>query len=335
MNAGRQAGLSPVEILVALALGLFLTATVLQVYLANKQTYRVVNASARLQENARFGAEVMSREIRMAGYQGCAGSARNITNQLQDSSSFLYDFGTAVQGFDATGTNSWTPALDNSISSVLSGSDVLTIRGLFGREATITDSADPGNCENAALVVDDSDNLMQSDIVIAGNCGTAAVFQISTLADTSVAHAAGGSLPGNAGANLSACYAGAGTLGRLSTRSFYIRDNAAGVSSLYRTDISGANTRTEELIEGIEGMQVLYGIDTDSDSSINQFVSAADVATWNQVSSVRVSLLLRSNDDNLTTDAQPYYFNGSSTDPADRKLRSVVTTTIGLRNRLP
>ena len=238
----HQAGFSPIEVLVALVIGLVLTATVLQVYIANKQTYRVGEASARLQENARFASELIARDARMSGYQGCAGNERTTLNQLQDSAAFLYDFETVVQGFDATGTDTWAPTLDASISNVLSGNDILVIRGLFGGETAITGSADTGNCGTAALILADSDGFAAGDIVVAGNCNTASLFQISGISDTSVTHYAGGSSPGNAGANLGACFAGDGWLGRLSTRIFFVGQNDAGVPALYRTEVSGANT---------------------------------------------------------------------------------------------
>ncbi|MGB5832395.1 MAG: PilW family protein [Thiohalocapsa sp.] len=335
MTMQTQAGFSPVEVLVALIVGLVITVTVLQVYIADKQTYRAADASARLQENARFASELMATEIRMAGYQGCAGAERTMLNKLQDASSFPYNFDIAAQGFDATGTDSWTPTLDGSVSSALGGGDVLTIRGLFGGETAITGTTDTGNCGAAPLVVADASELMQGDIAVAGNCQAATVFQITGVSGTDIAHAEGGASPGNTAANLGQCFAGDGALGRLSTRTFYIRDNPAGVPSLYRMDVSGPNTRTEELIEGIEGMQVLYGVDTDSDLSANQYLRAADISDWSRIHSVRLSFLFRSVDDYLATDAQPYYFNGAITNPDDRRLRSVFTTTIGLRNRLP
>ena len=82
-------------------------------------------------------------------------------------------------------------------------------------------------------------------------------------------------------------------------------------------------------------MQVLFGIDTDADLSANRYVRAGDISDWMQVHSIRVSFLFHSIQDFLTTAPQPYSFNGATSTPGDRRLRSVFTTTIGLRNRLP
>ena len=64
----RQNGLSLVELMVGLALGLVLMVGVLQVFLASRQTYASNDAMARLQENGRFGLEFIASSARLAGY---------------------------------------------------------------------------------------------------------------------------------------------------------------------------------------------------------------------------------------------------------------------------
>jgi len=331
----KHCGFTPIETLVALAVGLVLSFSVLQVYLASKQTYRAADALARIQENARFAMDLLGRDIRMAGYQGCAGPARNVTTRITDSSSFLYDFAGAAEGFDAAGADTWSPPLDASITDVLTGTDVLTVRGIFGPEARVEDSVDPGNCAVAALTLSDVQQVSSGDIAIAGNCQEASIFQITGISSNDLAHAATGTDPGNVSASLGFCFSGNGNLGRLSTRTFFLRANSLGTPALFRTDTSGANSSTEELVEGIENMQLLYGIDSDADGSVNQFIRASDVTDWDPVHSVRISLLLRSIEDNVTTDPQSYRLEGTTVTPSDHRLRTVVTATIGLRNRLP
>ncbi|XSG85097.1 MAG: PilW family protein [Methylohalobius sp. ZOD2] len=339
MTRKNQRGISLVEIMVSLVSGLILTAGVIQIYVANKQTYRVNDASARIQENVRFAMELLARDLRMAGYDGCAGSARILVNTLNDTSSFLYNYGNAIYGFEATSDSAWTPAVDPSITSPLGGRDIVSIRGTFGGGVSITGQpSNPSDCNNSSsftadIKVADASVFSDGDIVLAGNCSRASIFQITNVnAGENVVHNTGAGTPGNATKNLGACYAGNGNLTLITTRSFYIRNNAAGVPALYRKDGTRA---AEELVAGIEDMQILYGVDTDGDESANQFLRANDVADWSRVTSARISLLLRSSEDNITTDSQPYDYNGSSSTPADRRLRRVFTTTISLRNRLP
>jgi type IV pilus assembly protein PilW len=95
------------------------------------------------------------------------------------------------------------------------------------------------------------------------------------------------------------------------------------------------------LVEGIENMQILYGVDNNSDRTPNYYVPADQVNNWSNVVSIRISLLAVTLDDNLTPQPMPYTFNGittttTSTPPVtDHKIRRVFTSTIALRNRLP
>ena len=90
------------------------------------------------------------------------------------------------------------------------------------------------------------------------------------------------------------------------------------------------------MIEGIQDMQILYGIDFNTDGVADYYVSA--FANMTQVVSVRISLLAVTLDDNLTPQPIPYtyYVNNIPTNimPADRKIRRIFTTTIALRNHL-
>jgi len=66
-----QGGISVVEIMVSIAISLILLAGVMQIMFTNKQTYRVQEAFARLQENGRFAMDFLAKDIRMAGFIGC------------------------------------------------------------------------------------------------------------------------------------------------------------------------------------------------------------------------------------------------------------------------
>src|SRR3990172_12930451 len=78
-----QQGLSLVELMVAISVGLILLAGVLQIFISSKQTYRVNDALARLQENGRYAMYLLSKDIRMAGFTGC-GSAIPTVNVIAD-----------------------------------------------------------------------------------------------------------------------------------------------------------------------------------------------------------------------------------------------------------
>jgi type IV pilus assembly protein PilW len=52
-----------------------------------------------------------------------------------------------------------------------------------------------------------------------------------------------------------------------------------------------------------------------------------------RVVSVRISLLMRTVEDNVLPESQTYAYNGGSTTPADRRLRKVFTHVVAMRNR--
>jgi type IV pilus assembly protein PilW len=63
-----QRGFTIVEIMVALVISLILLAGVSQIFLANRETYRMQAGLARVQENARFTIDQLRNEISMAGF---------------------------------------------------------------------------------------------------------------------------------------------------------------------------------------------------------------------------------------------------------------------------
>lgn len=66
---GRQRGVSPVEILIGLVLGLALLAGLLQLLSGNRQNTRVQTSLQLMQENGRFAIETVGRELRKTGYR--------------------------------------------------------------------------------------------------------------------------------------------------------------------------------------------------------------------------------------------------------------------------
>lgn len=73
---------------------------------------------------------------------------------------------------------------------------------------------------------------------------------------------------------------------------------------------SATDPTEQPVISGVENMQIRYCVPADStDTNIGCVLAGNDVSDWNQIQSVRVSLLLRSADDNLVTQPQPYQFD--------------------------
>ena len=119
-----------------------------------------------------------------------------------------------------------------------------------------------------------------------------------------------------------------------STITYNIAIPAATTSSpnpnitLYRN----TNNVSNPLIEGIQNMQILYGIDTNVDEVADYYVPA--YSNMQQVVSVRISLLVATLDDHLSIQPMAYIYNGVTTLPTDYKIRRIFNTTVTLRNHL-
>lgn len=72
LSRGAQRGVSLIELMIAMTLGLAIVAAVGYVYVSGTTGYRVQDNQSRMQEDARFIIETVSRDVRMAGYFGCA-----------------------------------------------------------------------------------------------------------------------------------------------------------------------------------------------------------------------------------------------------------------------
>lgn len=122
---------------------------------------------------------------------------------------------------------------------------------------------------------------------------------------------------------------------------YEIRTGAGGRPSLFRTLAAPLAAipppaAAQELVEGIEDMQIVYGVDTENDGSANYYDTYNNIfilATPNIVS-LRVSLLAATIENNISSEPLTYYYNGQTITAPDRRIRRVFTSTIALRNRV-
>ncbi|MBK9132341.1 MAG: PilW family protein [Gammaproteobacteria bacterium] len=330
----RQRGLSLVELMVAITISLILLAGVVQIFLSSKTSYRLLEATSRVQENGRFAVGFITEDVRMAGYRGCyRDTPANIEAGISSPTSFNWDYATAIQGNEWTGA-AWSPGLNALVAGqVVNGSDVLITRGLADDGVNLTATS-----TSTQIFASDTSNITNGDIMIVSDCTQSSVFQVtsqtSAAGSVTLNHATGGAwTPGNASSSLARLYGVDAQVGRLVTNVYYIGTGASGSPALFRQSTQpGGAIQAQELAEDVENMQVLYGEDTDNDGVANRYVTANNVGTWNDVVSVRVSLLIRS-EDNISSSAQTYTYNDTETTAADRRVRRIFNTTIKIRNR--
>jgi type IV pilus assembly protein PilW len=366
-----QRGVSLVELMVALVLGMLLLGGVLQFYLANKASFVTQEQNGYLQESGRYALGDISRLTRMAGLSGCSsrpipGKPMPVINHL-NGSDFAYALFTGVRGFEANGTKAtqtytltatdpapssdaslWTPALPSTGSNeitgdVIAGSDVLVVT-LTSPPSKLVDPYTDAASFKAAIPND----LQQYDIAVVTNCQQAEIFQITNLTESggrmNVVGSSGSATPGNASpiANTGPTrdFRAGSEISSLRSYVYYVGRGANNRPSLFRSRLNTAGTvntlQAEELISGVDSMQLTYGFDSDDNFIVDSYLPADEVTNWQRVRAVRVALLVRSPEEFLSApDTDSYRVAGTIIDPAnDRRQRRVFETTIALRNRL-
>lgn len=204
------------------------------------------------------------------------------------------------------------------------------------------------NCNGGA--VNGYNGLCADDFLVISDCDKSIAFQISSLGETAgivkINHSKSGT-PGNK----SASWGGSSThltegyefdagaeIVKITSKFFYVGVGTSG-PALFMKD---GDASPLELVEGIESMQVLYGLDVDANNIPDRYVPADKVTDFTAVTAVRLTILLRSVN-NLSWRAQaskPYFLGGTTADTAttvngadDKRLRRTMSMAIKLRNR--
>lgn len=333
----KQLGISVIEIMIAVAISLILLAGIMQIFLSNKHTYRVQEAFSRLQENGRYGIQFLTKDLRMAGFFGCA-SAIEEPNNLVDFNND--DNPDDVAGFSGNGLSGYQysdlPLALNSSTNlttadVLPNTDILQIKrgsntGIYVKENVLTKKA---NIKLDPVLATGVFN--QNDILFITDCEAADIFAatgISTLGSgttpsLTIAHAENSNLT----QFLSKVYDNNAEVMKLVSHLYYIGNNSANVPTLFRASLgNNATIIKEELVEGVENMQLMYGVDTNDDNVADKYFVDSDLVTdFTQVLNVRITLKIQTIEDNIAAEVN---IDG------DRRLRRDFTTSVTIRNRV-
>jgi type IV pilus assembly protein PilW len=344
MNNRKHKGFSLVELMVALTLGLILLTGVVSIFLSSKVTYLSNEKVARLQESGRVALDLITHDLRSAGYLGCAKIPRWFQSTLNSPSTTLWNYFRPMTGYEADGSGSWAPALDVPLNPApIPDSDVVVTRGLLRDGRALTIQADMASASADPAVVDaTTPPVSAGQIYVLTDCESTTVFQATGYTagtpNGTVAHATGGASPGNATSDLGYQYRRLARLIPLQTYTYYVGlDPVTNEPGLYRK--TGDVADSELLVEGIQALQIGYAIDNTNDRIADAYVAANNVTDWNDVISVTLALLVRSEDSGSDLDVQsfqllPAAIGGKQISPADDgRQRMIFTTTVAVRNR--
>lgn len=325
-------GLSLIELMIAMVLGLVVLIGVMGVIRANGQNYRANEALSGLQENARTAFELMAREIRQAGDTGCGRDTDIFVNPGLPAG--WWQPWDPVRGFDDTAA---TPAVafGTGAGRRIDDTDALQLQGVEGNawplvsEVTIAPHSASTN-----ITVLAGHPFRRNDVVVVCN-NTSPDFAnpqpLSALFSALRNEPGGGTTLTVAGAaaGQSLIFTENDQVSRYTATTWYVGDNARpadGGRSLYRARLAqgtGAAPAVliEEVLPGVQDMQLRFrGPDAGG-----QLFADADAATdWDAINAVEIVLTLVSPERNVASDA--------ATNP-ERRLQRTFTTIVALRNR--
>lgn len=344
-----QRGFSVVELMVAMTISLLLLAGGVSVMYTSRLTYDENSRVARLQEYARASMEIMLRDLRGAGHPGCARAVdgTRFLNALSNSTELRYNFGVAVQGYEGT-SGTFSPTLPTTvIPSATTQNDVLVARTqVDDMQVFRTRTAFTGGTGSIEINKRSGQAIPLGTVLLVSDCDYASIFTNSTAVPSSGGTATldrgTGALTPPAGMaqmpqNSSTSFPSYPTdswVSALQTVVYYIRPSGSGSGpALWR--IVG-NAEPQELVEGVERMEIQYGVDTDDDLLVDAYRTAANVTDWAEVLSVSLAVLIRSPEQSADTSPNARTFNmlGTTVGPFnDKRPRILFTTTVALRNR--
>jgi type IV pilus assembly protein PilW len=354
MTRKLQTGFSMVELMVALTLSLILIAGVLSLVYSSKVTYMENERVAGTQEGGRAAFEMIMRDLRGSGFPGCAPPSANLVvsnNVLTNNTSILWALDVPMQGYEGT-SGTWTPGLDPILSGAAPApaakNDILVIRTIRAGLTQVRIANKMAATDKVTVTKTSAQKVVGSNTFVISDCQSETFFAASVADNVTTATLTpitGGTAPKNQSASLVTGFDKGALVTPLDTVVYYIAPSstpavqgAAAGPALWRIVSSVNNAQPEELVPGVERMELKYGVDTDGDTIVDEYDDANAVnaaGNWNNVVSVRMAILVRSLQANSPDlDKKTYTLLDSSAGPFnDHYERSLYTTTVALRNR--
>lgn len=334
----RQCGVTLVELMVAMAISLFMIGAVLYVVIESQSAYRVNDHMGRIQESGRIGAEILAHDMRMAGFFGCLPPQSQITiKALPPPNGQATMEGIAIRGFDHP----------HPTANLISGGDGVAASSVFvfrsGSANPVNLNAPLANVAAPLVLTGNPDGIQVGNLVAITDCEAADIFRASTVAGNQIGHAGAG----NTTALLSKQYGTNARVMRIREEAYYVANSGRNhpdgspVNSLFRVNVTtdGAGNlmpvgQATEIVENIANLRAVYGVDSTEDRQINGYFAAAALGAvqWPQVRAFRVDLLAEG-EDNVSRESKTFTYDGEVL-PASRRMRQSFELATALRNLL-
>ncbi len=312
----KIAGLSLVELMVAMLVGLIVIGGTASVYLASKRSYVEVERMARMTQNGRFAIQMISEAIVHAGYTGelPPGSIEMDTNLTAIAGTDCSDSAAAydIEHYMFAAVSDVNGEAFDCVTDALPGTSVILVKSV--RPMRISDSDDNG-------IVDDPEVITGTNTYIMANNIRGVMFDGDATAPSIIE---GGDIPG-------------GNAWIYQVEAYYIRDTGQLSRRVLAWNGAAMEFTTQDLVDGVENISFLFGLDSNADGDIDIYKTAANINAleWLNIGAIQISILVRSD----TTDAQyidTKVYNLAGVAPIgplnDNFHRMVMQSTVSLRN---
>ena len=286
--SGRERGMSLIELMVAMTLGMLVLGVVTVIFSGTSGNRASLERGGRLAENAAYAVEVLSDEVRMAGFF----AETNFTGvawQMPDPCATAL----TAQGWSQAPFTAPVPITGYQGGEVAPGciSDRKAGTAVVVTRRASADTTLPAAATGAYFL---QASKCSSDPLSWVYSSTPGSFTLHKLDCVTIADIREGVV-----------------------RSYYISTcNECGsdtIPTLKRAELIGTQMTITPLVEGVENLQLLYGFDTDGDgnpdtyrATLSGVVGAAD-NDWSNVVSVKLYVLARS------TEPEPGYIDSAKT----------------------
>jgi type IV pilus assembly protein PilW len=332
-----QRGVTLVELMISLVIGMLVLSGVTYVFFASRTTYGYNETMSRIQENGRIALDALNFDIRMAGFFGCGKADLIPINVIANAPPIdKIDGGVAVTGYSYG--DAAVAFVDAGALKGVAGSDVLVIRRVSPTALNLVGNLATANAN--IQVGSNPDNFVAGDVLMVTDCTVGDLFRATNVSagggKVTLAHAESS----NSTNRLSKTYGPDAQLMRFQEIAFFLRQTSrttrdgTPITSLFRR-VNGVD---EEIVDGVADMRVFYALD----SAVDSFVAKGAVGDWARVVAVRVHLLMSTQEQTLTEAHSPRFIKPGAAAPdelqdlpANKIMRQEFFQTIALRNRLP
>jgi type IV pilus assembly protein PilW len=333
----KQQGLTLIELMIAMLIGLVILGAVLTVLLSNSNTYRSNEAVGRIQESARFAFELMARDLREAGGLPC-GPDLDVANVLNNSantpggSAWWADYNNGIRGYEG-GAAMPAAVIGTNAGERVAGTDAIVLSGARGTQLAVSSHVPTSAVIHIAGA---SHNIEIFDILLICDFDQASIFQATPGGGSGniINHNTGNVSvgPGNCTKGLGYsdpmdCSTN-GTLHPYGPNSIVARFRSTawfvGCNGRFdcgrpegRSLFKSENGVTDEVVDLVTDMQLQY-----LDDAGAAYVDASAVADWSSIIAVQATLTL----------GRSQNINNPAAEPP---ITRAITHTVALRNRLP